>query len=485
MKNGSRPWGKMSLARSGQGRGGSGGVETGWLSDPERAFERINVRDGSQRERSQHETLLKEPRHALRSRPEYPMQSAYKIAGIDVHKRMLAVVIATESGGELSWERKQCGAAPSDLRMLRQWLVQSGVAQVVMESTAQYWKPVWAELEPHCQLHLAQAQSNRAPRGRKSDFADAERLVRRYIAGELILSFVPDAEQRLWRTMTHAQVQLTHDKVRVVNQLEALLEDAHIKLSSFVSDVVGVSARRMLHALAEGETDAAHIASLADRSLRATPQQLCDALEASATMNPLYRQILKQCLERLKLLEQQIDDLKKSLAAALETHQKAVARVAEVPGMGAHSAHHVIAEVGPQAATFPSAAQMASWVGVCPGREESAGESSSDRSPKGNRAMRRILTQAANAAVKAKGSVFEMQYRRMVPRMGHNKAVWAVAHKLCRVVWKVLHDGASYEERGNRPSAQAVRRRTNRLTAELRRLGYTVQLTPIHAEIPL
>lgn len=366
---------------------------------------------------------------------------------------------------------------------MRQWLIESGVQEAVMESTAQYWKPVWAELEPHCSLHLAQAQSNRAPRGRKSDFADAERLVRRFLAGELILSFVPDAEQRLWRSLTHAQVQLTHDKVRLVNQLEALLEDAHVKLSSLVSDVVGVSARRMLHALAEGETDAARIAAMADRTLRATPEQLCDALAASATMNSLHRQLLKQTLERLGLLERHIDDLNKSLATAMEAHQKAVARVAEVPGMGVYSAQQVIAEVGPQAATFASAAQMASWVGLCPGREESAGESRSDRSPKGNRAMRRILNQAANAAIKTKGSVFQQQYRRMVAHLGHNKAVWAVAHKLGRVLWKLLHESVAYQERGNRPSTEAVRKRTNRLTAELRRLGYTVQLTPAHPEI--
>jgi hypothetical protein len=152
--------------------------------------------------------------------------------------------------------------------------------------------------------------------------------------------------------------------------------------------------------------------------------------------------------------------------------------------MGAHAAHQVIAEIGPQAATFGSAAQMASWVGVCPGRQESAGQSKSDRSPKGNRAMRRILNQAANAAVKAKGSVFQEQYRRLVSRMGHNKAVWAVAHKLCRVLWKILHAGVEYQERGNRPSAAAVRKRTTRLTAELRRLGYVVQLTPLRPEIP-
>jgi transposase len=396
---------------------------------------------------------------------------------------MLAVVIASESNGELSWERKQFGAAPSDLRRLRQWLTAVGVSEVVMESTAQYWKPVWAELESDCKLHLAQAQSNRAPRGRKSDFADAERLVRRHIAGELIVSFVPDPEQRLWRTLTHAQVQLTHDKVRLVNQLEALLEDAHIKLSSLVSDVVGVSARRMLHALAEGETDAAKLAAMADRTLRATPEQLCDALQASAALKPLYRQMLKQSLERLRLLEQHLDELKKSMAQALEAHQQVVARIAEVPGMGAHAAQQVIAELGPKAATFASAGQMASWVGVCPGRQESAGESCSDRSPKGNRAMRRILNQAANAAVKTKGSVFQQQYRRLVSRMGHNKAVWAVAHKLCRVLWKILYTGVAYQEHGS-PTAALARKRTHRLTAELKRLGYVVQLTPVHPEIP-
>ena len=410
------------------------------------------------------------------------MQSAYKIAGIDVHKRMLAVVVAGESDGELSFQRQKFGAAPSDLRALRQWLTAAGVGEIVMESTAQYWKPVWAELESNFQLYLAQAQSNRAPRGRKSDFADAERLVRRHVAGELILSFVPDAEQRLWRTVTHAHVQLTNEKVRLVNQLEALLEDAHIKLSSVVSDVVGVSARRMLQALADGETDATKLAAMADRTLRATPEQLCDALQASATLNPIYREMLQQSLQRLRVFEQHVDELKKLIAQSLHTHQEAVARIAEVSGMGAHAAHQVIAEVGPKAATFATASQMASWVGVCPGRQESAGESRSDRSPKGNRAMRRILNQAANAAVKAKGSVFQQQYRRLVSRLGHNKAVWAVAHKLCRVLWKILTQGVAYQEQGTRLSAVAVRKRTNRLTAELRRLGYVVHLTPCRSE---
>jgi transposase len=411
------------------------------------------------------------------------VESNYSIAGIDVHKKMLAVVVARLVNDELQFERQKFGSTGEHLRMLREWLAQRQVQEVVMESTAQYWKPVWRELESHCRLHLAQAQSNRAPRGRKRDFADAERLVRRLIAGELILSYVPDAEQRLWRTLTHSKIQMTRDQARIVNQLEAVLEDAHLKLSSFVSDLLGVSSRRMLKAVGEGETDPVKLAALADRSLRATPEQLCDALSASATLGPLHRQIVKQFVERWELLERHREEVEQSIASMLRAHQHAVVRVAEVPGLGVASAHQIIAEIGPHAAVFASAGQLASWIGVCPGREESAGHSVSDRSPKGNRAMRRILNQAANAAVKAQGSVFQGFYRRLVARIGHNKAIWAVAHKLCRVVWRILHHGESYLERGIRLNKKALKQRTNRLVAQLKHLGYAVQLTSLPPEV--
>jgi transposase len=314
--------------------------------------------------------------------------------------------------------------------------------------------------------------------GRKRDFADAERLVRRHVAGELILSFVPDEEQRLWRTMTRTKQQLRRDRVRLQNQLEGFLEEARLKLSSHVSDLLGLSARRMLQALAEGETEAGKIAGLATSGLRATTEQLQDALSAAATLSPLQRQVLKLFLERLALLETQIDTLDKSVAESLREYQESVRRLAEVPGLGADSAQQIIAEVGPQAATFPSPDQLASWVGCCPGREESAAVSKSDRSPKGNRQMRHILSQAANAAVKAKGSVFEILYRRLAGRVGHFKAIWAVAHRMCRITWKILHEGVTYEERGKRPIPQVVRQRTRKLVRDLRRLGYQVQLTP-------
>jgi transposase len=248
----------------------------------------------------------------------------------------------------------------------------------------------------------------------------------------------------LWRTLTRTRHQLTRDRVRLQNQLEGFLEETRIKLSSHLSDLLGVSGRRMLEALAQGETDPARIAVLAAQELRATPEELCDALSAAATLGPLHRQVLRLFLERLALLEAQMDTLAKSAGDGLREYRDSVERLAEVPGFGADSAQQIIAEVGPHAATFPSAGQMSSWVGCCPGREESAEVSSSDRSPKGNRHMRRLLNQAANAAVKAKGSRFELLYRRMVPRLGHFKAIWAVAHRLCRMTWKILHQGVKF-----------------------------------------
>src|ERR1700732_3392286 len=196
---------------------------------------------------------------------------SYKIAGIDVNKKVLAVVVSdVEIESEYQFERRIFNSNPEQLRSLAAWLLEHEAEEVVMESTAQYWKPVWGALErywkPICQeregagpksgtLHLAQAQSNRGRRGRKKDFPDAERLGERLVADELVLSFVPDPEQRLWRTVTRRKYQLTRNHVRLQNQLESLLEEAHIKLSSLVSDLLGASARRMLKALAEGETN--------------------------------------------------------------------------------------------------------------------------------------------------------------------------------------------------------------------------------------
>jgi transposase len=292
---------------------------------------------------------------------------------------------------------------------------------------------------------------------------------------ELVLSFVPDAEQRLWRTVTHKKYQLTCDRVRLQNQLESLLEEAHIKLSSLVTDLLGVSARRMLKALAEGESNPAALATLADERLRATPEQLCDALGACTELNVVYRRLLKMALEELRLIDEQIGQLNQEIARLLRPHQGAVERLAEVPGLGADSAQQIIAEVGPNAATFPTDKHLSSWVGACPGDEESAGVNYSHRSPKGNRHMRRLLNQAANAAVKTKGSIFEIVYRRTVPRLGHAQTIGAIAHRQCRLIWLILHQGVRYEERGPAVTKQSRQRRTAKMIRQLRGLGYRIE----------
>jgi transposase len=415
----------------------------------------------------------------------------YRIAGIDVHKKVLAVVVSdVEVDSEFQFERRWFDSNPAQLRSLAAWLVEQQTEEVVMESMAQYWKPVWGALErywkPVCEkregarrksgtLHLAQALSNRGRRGRKKDFRDAERLVKRLVARELTLSFVPDAEQRLWRTVTRKKYQLRRERVRVQNQVESLLEEAHIKLSSFVSDLLGLSARRMLKALAEGETDPAALAALADGRLRATPEQLCDALGACTELNTVYRQLLKMALEELRLIDEQIDQLDQEMASLLRQYQDAVERLAEVPGLGVDSAQQIIAEVGPTATTFPSDKCLSSWVGACPGDEESGRVNKSHRSPNGNRHMRRLLNQAANAAVKAKGSIFEIVYRRSVPRLGHNQAIGAIAHRQCRLIWLILHQGVRYEERGPAVTKQSKQKRTARMIRQLQRLGYRIE----------
>jgi transposase len=273
----------------------------------------------------------------------------YHIAGIDVHKKMLAVVVADVSvDGDYHFEHLKTGTSPTQLRALAEWLTERDVAEVVMESTAQYWRPVWEALERRWQpprardgapahLYLAQAQSNRGVGGRKKDFPDAERLVKRLVAQDLTLSFVPDVEQRLWRTVMRRRCQLTRNRVQLQNRLEALLEEAHLKLSSLVSDLLGTSARRMLQAVGDGATEPATVAALADQRLRATPEQLSDALEACATLHPVYRRLLTLTLEELRLLEAHLGHLDQQMAALLTPHHDAVQRLAEVPGLGVES----------------------------------------------------------------------------------------------------------------------------------------------------
>jgi transposase len=415
----------------------------------------------------------------------------FRIAGIDVHKKMLAVAVgefSTDSDGELRFQRRKFDNSEAGIRSMAEWFGTCEVREAVMESTAQYGRAVWRELEGSFALHLAQAFSNRAPRGRKNDYADAERLVRRLIAGELVLSYVPDREQRLWRTVSREKHLATRSRAQQINALEAYLEETRIKLSSVLCNLTGVTGQRILRALVKGGADAADLAAMAEPGVSASRQQMEVALAAASQMCSQERALLRQFLDRIDLLTRQIEESDRLLADCLREHHEAVARLAALPGLGADSAQQIIAEIGPKAQTFDSAAQLASWIGVCPGREESAGVSRSNRSPKGNQTMRRVLNQCANAAVKAKGSVFHLFYRRKVTHLGHKKTVWAVAHKLCRIIWKILHDGSNYEERGPRLNSQQEAKQLKRLKHTLKLLGYDPtslrKLSPMQNPVP-
>ena len=280
---------------------------------------------------------------------------------------MLAVVVTDVAGeGEYQFERRKFGASPGELHVLAQWLAEQEVEEVVMESTAQYWKPVWGALERYWKparpqregagpmggtLHLCQAKSNRGPRGRKNDFADGERMIKRMVAQELVLSFVPDPEQRIWRTVTRRKHQLTRTKVSFENQLESLLEQAHIKLSSLVSDLLGASARRMVKALAEGR-DRPRRAGGAGRSAAAGHAgTICRTRWGPAglalRLSPAAQDGAGGAADRRPHREIRSGD-----GRLLRPHQDAVRRLAEVPGLGVDSAQQIIAEVGPTAAAL-------------------------------------------------------------------------------------------------------------------------------------
>ena len=401
---------------------------------------------------------------------------SHNIAGIDVHKKLLVVVIADAAKPDVPLQSRRFGASSSELHHLSVWLSQYGVVEAVMESTAQYWKPVWMELEPHMRLHLAQAQSNKAPKGRKSDLADAKRLVRRFVAGELMLSFIPEPEQRTWRMVTRGRLQLIRERVKLQNQIESLLEEGRIKLSSVITDLLGASGRRILRAMAQGETNPEALAVLGDKNLKCGLAALMDAL--TGPMGDIHRRLLAQHLDRIELIDRQIEELNKLAAAQMQKYQDAITRLIEIPGIGPEAAQEILAEIGPEAAAFPSAEQLASWIGVCPGSNESAGENHSGRSAKGNRFLRRLLCQAAQAAARTNGSHLQSVFKRLVVRLGYVKAVWAIAHRICKIVWNILRKGARFTEFSEARNPKAIQRAINHHLKALRRLGYSIPTVP-------
>ncbi len=401
-------------------------------------------------------------------------ETVYTIAGIDVHKKMLAVVVRSQRGEQAGYEKHKFGTTRAEILHLEAWLQAHGVSEVVMESTAQYWRPVWYGLEKLCKLHLTHPLKTRAPRGRKSDFRDAQRLADRWSSGDLEDSFIPGAEQRSWRWLTRTRVQLRKKLGIIHSHVEGLLEQGGIKLSSVVSDLFGVSGWTMLEHIAQGVTDEDVLVKLARGVLRKKHSELKQAL--AGRLEPIYQLLLRQHMEQVRLLRKQIEELNKALAEAMKEHIAALHRLSKIPGVDLYSGQELLAEIGPKAAAFPSAEQFASWVGVCPGSQESAGVNYSRRSAKGNRYLRRLLCQIAWAAIHTKKTFFAGLFARLKPRVEGKGAAWAVAHRVAKVIWLVLHEEVEYKEKGPRPpNERTLVRKLRRMVKEFGQLGLDVR----------
>jgi transposase len=396
------------------------------------------------------------------------------VAGIDVHKKMLAVVVRRGRGGKTEYEKRKFGTTHEEIEHLLAWLQHRQVREVAMESTAQYWRPVWYALEGRFEQHLCHPLKTRAPRGRKSDFRDAQRLADRWWAGDLEDSFIPGAEQRSWRWLTRTRVQMKRKLGVIHNHVEGLLEQGGIKLSAVVSDLFGVSGWAMLEHIALGVTDVEVLAREARGVLRRKEAPLKEALVGR--LEPVYQLLLRQHMEQVRLLWRQIEEINQALAQAMKEHISVLHRLSKIPGIDLYGAQELIAEIGPKAAAFATAEHFASWVGVCPGSQESAGVNYSHRSAKGNRYLRRLLCQIAWAAIHTKQTFFASLFGRLKPRIEGKGAAWAVAHRISKVIWLVLHNEVDYQEKGSAPPNERILlRKFRRLLKDFGNLGVDVR----------
>jgi transposase len=400
-------------------------------------------------------------------------------AGLDVHKEtVVACVRHQPARGRARAQTRTFATHTAGLLELADWLAAEGVTHAAMESTGVYWKPVFHVLEGRFELLLCNAQHVKNVPGRKTDRADAAWLARLLQHGLLRASFVPPAPIRELRDLTRQRSQLVGEKVRVGNRIQKVLEDANVKLASVASDVLGMSGRAMLRAIVAGEADPAKLAGLALGRLRGKAPALRQALAGRVTEH--HRFLLGLLLDQVGQLEGLIARLEARIAEGLAPFAEELKRLMAVPGISRTVAEVVLAEAGPDLAAFPSAAHLASWAGLCPGNNESAGRPKGGRARKGNRWLRAMLVQAAWAAGRAKGTYLQAQYRRLAARRGRKRALVGVAHSLLGIVYHVLREGRAYEELGGDYFDRLQGDRlTRHLVRRLESLGHRVTLEPV------
>src|SRR4051794_27827709 len=399
-----------------------------------------------------------------------------RCCGLDIHKKLVvACSMRPGSGGQPRKQVRTFGTMSDDLEKLCDWLAEQGVTHVAMESTASYWKPIFNVLEDRFELLLVNAQHMKAVPGRKTDVNDAEWIADLLRHGLLKPSFVPERDQRELRELVRYRTSLVQERTAAANRLQKVLEGANVKLASVASDILGRSGREMLAALVAGETNTAAMAELARGRMRDKRPTLERAL--AGRFGPHQRFLVAEILAHIDFLDETIE----RLCAEIGDRERPVAAVLErldtIPGVGRRTAEIIIAEVGPDVQRFPSAGHLASWAGLCPGQDESAGKRRSGKTRKGNRWLRGALVEAAHSATRTK-TYLGAQFRRLAARRGPKKAMVAVAHSI--LLYHLLLDEHPFEDLGEAYFDQRQRQHVSRrLKQRLERLGYRVQLEPI------
>lgn len=397
--------------------------------------------------------------------------------GLDVHKNsVVACLLKQMPDGSVRREVRTFGTLTAELLRMRDWLTQEGCTHVAIESTGVYWKPVFNVLEDAVEVWLINAQHLKRLPGRKTDVQDSEWLADLLRHGLVKPSFIPPAPTRELRELTRYRIKLIQQRAAEANRIQKVLESANLKLGSVASDVLGVSGRAILEAVVAGQTDPQKLADLGQR-LHCSPEELIPALEGY--VQPHHRLLLREHLDHVAHLERSIERLSAEIERRLGPFEEEVQAFDQVPGVGRRTAQDVLAEIGTDMSVFPSAAHLASWAGLCPGHNESAGKHRSGKTRKGSPWLRGALVEAAWSAVRKKDSYFRAQYFRLKGRRGPKKAIIAVAHSILEVLYHLLKQRKPYRDLGadhfDRINRQAIRRR---LVHRLESLGYVVTLEP-------
>jgi len=406
------------------------------------------------------------------------MQILYqRCCGMDVHKKtVVACLLISTPSGRAHKEIRTFGTTTPEILALGDWLRESECTHIAMESTGVYWKPIYNLLEAEFTLLVVNATHVRNVPGRKTDVKDAEWLADLLRHGLLQASFVPPAPQRALRELTRYRGTLIQDRARCANRVQKVLEDTNIKLASIVSDIQGVSARAMLTALLAGETNTETLADLARGRLREKRDQLLPALEGHVRDH--HRFLLTELLAQIDYLDEAVTRVNDEIAVCMADSEEAIDRLDAIPGVSRRVAEVVLAEIGSDLSRFPTAGHLASWVGLCPGHNESAGKRYSGRTRHGNPWLRQALIEAAHGAARSKRTYLQAQYYRLAARRGRKRAIVAVAHTLVVIIYQMLKRGSVYQDLGptyfEERDRQAV---TRRAVKRLERLGYNVSIT--------